>query len=158
MVIAPGKSGIVAIIILADGEFLPENLNSTKTLVFRQGESTNRQLKMLKPFGELADPEILRPKTKPICNYGDDPDLVGSGNPMHQHEDNTWWFYEETWQLEQGPFDTHDDALTALGQYCIEFQAAKESLTNPEKYDKVINNEQKTAKFESPEPGLVDRD
>ncbi len=126
MVIAKGRSGIAAIIILADGEFLPTNLNSIKTVVFRQGESTQRQLKMVKPFGELAEPELLREKAKPVCPLFpiSQPDF--EGNPLHTHDDDTWWFYDENWQLEQGPFDTYDEAFTALGQYCIELQAAKE--------------------------------
>lgn len=157
MVIAPGRSGITAVVILADGEFLPENLNSLKTVIFRQGDSTNRQLKIIKPFGELADSELLRPKAELICNYGDDPNLIGSGNPLHQHKDDTWWFYEETWQLEQGPFDTYDEAFSALGQYCVELQSAKESLTNPENCARVIEDEQTRTATESPESDPVNR-
>ena len=152
MVIAKGRSGIAAIAILADGEFLPENFNSPKTLVFRQGESTGRQLKIVKPFGELAGPELLCPKSNPICNYEHT-----EGDPLHQHKDESWWFYDADWQLEQGPFDTYDEAFTALGQYCIELQAAKECLTKILNCDTVLEDEQ-TRPTEPPEPDSANRD
>lgn len=38
-------------------------------------------------------------------------------NPLHQHKDGTWWFYEETWSMESGPYLTKIDAEIWLGEY-----------------------------------------
>jgi len=38
-------------------------------------------------------------------------------NPIHQNEDCKWYFWDETWAFEEGPFDTEEDAKTALGKY-----------------------------------------
>src|SRR5271157_3672018 len=133
MVIAPGnRPGITAIVILSDGEFLPENLNHEKVLAFRQGNSTNRQLLMVKGLGVLAEASLLKPRVDPVCNYS------GDGNPLHQHADKTWWFYEETWNLENGPFETYEEAYTALTVYCTELQESRNNLlTNEESCDTV---------------------
>jgi len=117
MVIGPGKDGTLALVILNDGEYLPQNLNDERVLVFRRGESTGRQLKIVKPIGELASDDLLRPVPKPVCDFVPDPDQPG--NPIHEHEDGSWWFYDECWQMENGPFTTFEEALKALGEYCL---------------------------------------
>ena len=38
-------------------------------------------------------------------------------NPVHRHEDGTWWFYEETWADENGPYDTLELCNWALKEY-----------------------------------------
>lgn len=120
MVVAPGQNGIVAHVILSDGEFLPVNLNSEKTIVYRRGQSTNWELKIEKPLGMLAAVELLRPETKPICNF------EGGNDPLHEHEDGTFWFYEETWAMENGPFPTYEEAYNALAEYCLGLERLKE--------------------------------
>lgn len=123
MVIAKGRDGIGVFVTLTDGEFLPENLNDERVVVFRQGDSTNRELKLIKEFGKLADKSLLRPPDPPFCNYS------GDGNPLHEHADGTWWFYEETWIYESGPYDTLDLGWAALTEYCEKLQAARKDLT-----------------------------
>src|SRR5579872_4854740 len=96
------ENGIqIIVVILSDGEFLPENLNHPKVVVFRQGDSTQRQLKLVKELGAAADFSILRPPSEPVCNYD-----KTDGDPLHQHADETWWFYEQSWNLENGPYAT----------------------------------------------------
>lgn len=120
MVIAPGKGGISAFVILTDDEHLPVNLNSVKVLVMRRGKSTNNELKIVKAFGELADPSLLKPEEPSVCNYD------GQVPPIHQHADQTWWFYEVTYTFEQGPFPTEAEANLALTRYCEEYQDSLE--------------------------------
>lgn len=38
-------------------------------------------------------------------------------NPVHKHSDGTWWFYDECWCQEYGPFDTEDGCT----EKCIEY-------------------------------------
>lgn len=127
MVIAPGKDGISAFVILADGEHLPENLNSVKTLVFRRGESTGFELQVIKQFGYLADPELVRKPAEAVCNF--DKLVMGGfqsvGEPLHQHADGTWWFYEETWGMEHGPYEDEQAGSSALVAYCRGLDAAE---------------------------------
>ena len=120
MVIAHGKDNISAFVVLQDDEKLPLNLNVPTVVVCRCGDSTNRKLEVIKPFGSLADDSILAVQAaKPICEYKGEPD----GSPLHQHADGSWWFYEETWALENGPFDTEDAAYEVLKAYCVELQS-----------------------------------
>jgi hypothetical protein len=121
MVIGPGKDGISAFVILADGELLPENLNREKVLVMRRGDSTNRELRVVKELGKLANPDLLKKPDGPVC---DQTEL--NGNPLHEHRDGTWWFYEETWVFENGPFPTFEEAEAALEAYCLVVLAQKE--------------------------------
>lgn len=123
MVIAQSREkGITAFVVLKDGERLPQNLNSPAIVVCRCGDSTNRELLIIKPLGQLADASILAGPAKPICNFTES----DSADPLHQHEDGTWWFYEETWTLENGPFNTKDEAYEVLKAYCLELQTTRE--------------------------------
>jgi hypothetical protein len=121
MVIGPGKDGISAFVILADGELLPENLNREKVLVMRRGDSTNRELRVVKELGKLATPDLLKKPDEPVC---DQTEL--NGNPLHEHKDGKWWFYEETWAFENGPFPTFEEAGAALEAYCLVVLTQKE--------------------------------
>ena len=49
------------------------------------------------------------------CNYG----RAASHNPTptHQHEDGRWWFYDEIWGDERGPYPNQDDAMKACNEY-----------------------------------------
>lgn len=131
MVIAQ-KDGII-FVNLADGEFLPENLNNEKVVVMRQGESTGRQLKIVKPLGKLATPDLLRPPAEPVCNY------TGDGDTLHKHEDGTWWFYDEAWAFENGPYGSYDTGWAALTDYCKSVLGERISLTNKPESDKVVD-------------------
>lgn len=102
-------------------KFIPENLNSEKVVIFRRDKSTNQELKMVKELGKLADPDLLKKSKPPTCTYN------GDGNPLHEHADGTWWFYEETWSLENGPFENWEDGYNALEAYCLVVLAVKES-------------------------------
>jgi len=39
-------------------------------------------------------------------------------NPIHQNEDGKWYFWDETWAFEEGPFNTKLEAENALDKYC----------------------------------------
>ena len=115
MVVAPVKGGVGPFVILADGEQLPANLNHEKTVVMRRGKSTDNELRIVKAFGALADPALLR--AADICEYkGED------GTPLHKHANGLWWFYDVDYVFEKGPFATYEEARTALVDYCVDYQ------------------------------------
>lgn len=124
MVISPSMKGVI-MVILGDGELLPDNLNNEKVIVMRRGDSTNRELRVVKELGKLATPDLLKPPPEPICTY----DCL-DGNPLHQHKDGSWWFYDETWALENGPYESFEDGSTALEAYCTTVLAVREIETN----------------------------
>lgn len=126
----------IIFVTLQDGEFLPDNLNSVKVCVFRQGDSTNRELKMIKPLGELASEEILRPVPEPVCLYN------GDGNPLHVHKDGSWWYWDETWAYENGPFETEGEAQISLELYCDTVLAERNSLTKPQPSETVNHGQE----------------
>ncbi len=41
-------------------------------------------------------------------------------DPTHQHIDGSWWFYDETWVQEYGPFDTKESADASCIRYASE--------------------------------------
>lgn len=41
-------------------------------------------------------------------------------NPVHSHSDGTWWFYEETWADENGPYTSEIECIAKLESYCRE--------------------------------------
>lgn len=49
------------------------------------------------------------------CNYNRSDD-----NPVHQHADGDWYFYDETWAFEHGPFKTELEAEDRCGWYVKE--------------------------------------
>lgn len=40
-------------------------------------------------------------------------------NPVHQNEDGTWWFWDETWAVEYGPYDDQGECENALEDYAV---------------------------------------
>lgn len=38
-------------------------------------------------------------------------------DPIHQHADGTWWWYEETWTTESGPYPSRNDAADAVREH-----------------------------------------
>jgi hypothetical protein len=129
MVISPPVKGVI-LVILGDGELLPENLNREKVVVMRRGESTNRELKVVKKLGELATPDLLKPPVEPICTY-----TPVDGNPLHEHRDGKWWFYDETWALENGPYESFEDGSVALEAYCTTVLAVRTAQNEIETND-----------------------
>jgi hypothetical protein len=139
MVISPPTKGMI-LVILGDGELLPENLNNEKVVVMRKGNSTNRELIVVKELGKLATPDLLKPPDEPVCNY------AGDGNPLHEHKDGKWWFYDETWAFENGPYESFEDGSVALEAYCTTVLAVRESeikdLTLESKSDTIQESEE----------------
>lgn len=43
--------------------------------------------------------------------------VVSPPDPVHQHKDGTWWFYDELWVDEYGPFKDEAEAKTHLQAY-----------------------------------------
>ena len=125
MVISPPTNGVIMVILGETDKFIPENLNSEKVVIFRRDKSTNNELKMIKELGRLADPELLKKPESKVCTYTDN---IIDGNPLHEHADGTWWFYEETWAFENGPFESWEDGDNALEAYCRTVLALKENL------------------------------
>lgn len=108
-------------VILGEGEMITEQFNSEKVVVYRRDSTTNWELLLIKALGTLASPEQLRVNAKPKCNH------VGDSNPLHEHEDGTWWHFDELWSLENGPFSTYDEAYSALAEYCVGLETARET-------------------------------
>lgn len=61
----------------------------------------------------LTDPADLVPLHSD-CN-GTNHEL----QPEHRHDDGTWWFYDETWSDEYGPYPDFYIASLACIMYCI---------------------------------------
>lgn len=136
MVISPKTNGVIYVILGEKDLFLPDKFNHEKVLVFRKDSSTNNELRIIKPLGELAKPELLREAVEAkICTYN------GDGNPLHQHADGKWWHFDAEWNLEHGPFDTYEEAYGALETYCQEVQTAKNFLTTVENFVKMVDDE-----------------
>jgi hypothetical protein len=115
-------TGIINVI-LGEGEMITEKFNSEKVVIYRRDSSTDWQLELVKPLGALASPEQLRVNAPQKCDYN-----MGSDhnpNPLHQHEDGTWWHFDELWQLENGPFDTYEEAYNSLAEYCTGLETAQ---------------------------------
>lgn len=53
--------------------------------------------------------------------YGDDPwsscDFNQPSNPVHRHRDGSWWFYDEVWVEEFGPFSSEEEA----NDHCVRY-------------------------------------
>jgi len=45
----------------------------------------------------------------------------GNIDPVHQHNDGQWWFWDETWADEYGPFNDYEAAEISLEQYAEVF-------------------------------------
>jgi len=126
MVISPPTNGVILVILGETDKFIPENLNNEKVVIFRRDPSTNNQLVMVKDLGKLADPSLLKKPEESICKHTTPGQPDFEGNPLHTHADGTWWFYEETWTFENGPFPTYEEAETALEAYCLVVLATRE--------------------------------
>jgi len=71
-------STFASVVILWDGEKLPAALNTLAMLVYRQGDSTNRQAVVIKPRGMLLpDEELSFPVERNDLTNPDDSGKVG---------------------------------------------------------------------------------
>jgi hypothetical protein len=43
--------------------------------------------------------------------------LAGDASPVHKCDDDSWWFWDETWAFRHGPFATRWQAERALQRY-----------------------------------------
>lgn len=109
-------------VILGEGEKITEQFNNEKVVIYRRDSTTNWEAELIKPLGALATAEQLRVNAPKVCNYNED---GHDPNPIHEHEDGTWWFFDELWSLENGPFPTFDEAYNALAEYCIGLETAQ---------------------------------
>lgn len=48
-------------------------------------------------------------------------------NPIHQNEDGLWYFWDEVWANEYGPFNSLQECKDVLKRYCIEELGIPES-------------------------------
>ena len=149
MVISPITGGLIYVI-LGEGETLPERWNTTQTVVFRRDSTTNKELHLLKEAGTIGPPELTtRPKIHPKCNYS------GDGNPLHQHEDGTYWHYDVDFSLENGPFKTYHEVYAALEKYCEGIETSRNFLTMVDQFINMVGVE---AISEDHVEGTVDND
>ncbi len=49
-------------------------------------------------------------------------------DPVHETDDGTWWFWDETWGHRQGPFDTEKEAKEKLEKYCKELNYSEPDI------------------------------
>lgn len=42
------------------------------------------------------------------------------GKAVHRHSNDTWWFWDETWMSEYGPYPTEEEANQAVNRYAAE--------------------------------------
>lgn len=131
-------TGIINVI-LGEGESLTEQWNNEKVVVYRRDSTTNQDLKLVKPLGLLASPEELKVNTKLRCGWSP---ISNGGDPIHQHDDGSWWHFDELWSLENGPFETWDEAYNALAEYCAGLeQATKVAQELAEEIGAAVSND-----------------
>jgi hypothetical protein len=121
MVIGPGQGKVSFFVIIGDGEFIPAKFNTPNVVVYRKGWMTFGDLVEIKSYGTLAKPADLAPEVAPACNYS------GDGQPLHQHGDGTWWYFDAEFSLENGPYATESLAYESLVAYCKQFQDQKDA-------------------------------
>lgn len=44
----------------------------------------------------------------------------GKYDPIHQNADGKWYFWDEVWSSEEGPYETETEAIEALDVYYTE--------------------------------------
>lgn len=120
-VIAKHPTTGVINVILGEGESLTPQFNHEKVVVYRKDSTTNQELELVKPLGLLASPEALKVNAKQRCGWDA---TSNGGDPIHQHDDQSWWHFDELWSLENGPFETWDEAYNALAEYCAGLEQA----------------------------------
>lgn len=49
-----------------------------------------------------------------------------SANPIHKKIDGNWYFWDEYWAKEYGPYNTEQGANDAWSKYCIEAELFQE--------------------------------
>lgn len=111
-------------VILGEGESLIEKFNDPKVVVYRRDSTTAWELVLVKGLGLLASAEQLKVNVKQRCGWTA---ASNAGDPIHQHEDGSWWHFDELWSLENGPFATWDEAYSALAEYCAGLEQAQQT-------------------------------
>lgn len=53
-------------------------------------------------------------------------DEYGMLVPVHPHRDGTWFFFDETWADEHGPYQTQEEAGAACKRYAKEVLGSRE--------------------------------
>ena len=64
---------------------------------------------------------------------------------IHQQENGKWYWWDETWSVETGPFDTKELAQADLDAYCKEFLDPKEETPTPEVPKETITSDVEVA-------------
>lgn len=64
-------------------------------------------------FGEEEAGECLSPPRGLGCAPHD-------GKAVHRHGNDTWWFWDETWMSEYGPYYTQEEAIAAVERYAAQ--------------------------------------
>lgn len=54
------------------------------------------------------------------------------GKAVHAHDDGTWWFWDETWTNEHGPYATEEQAELKIDEYCRTVLASGEAKAIPD--------------------------
>ena len=49
---------------------------------------------------------------------------------IHQNKDGKWYFWDEIWSYEYGPYDTHKECAKALRNYCDRYLFSTKGASN----------------------------
>lgn len=41
------------------------------------------------------------------------------GHAIHKHSDETWWFWDETWCNEYGPYTSYEEVVLQCHEYAM---------------------------------------
>lgn len=55
-----------------------------------------------------------------------------SHDPVFKKDDGTWWFYDETWCYEYGPYGDERKARLELARYCMCYLEGHGSISGPQ--------------------------
>jgi len=72
---------------------------------------------------QMKNPEIAKAvedATKSIEEHV--PGIEEPVNPIHQNADGKWYFWDEIWVNEIGPYDTREEANTAINEYAADLE------------------------------------
>lgn len=85
-------------------------------------------------MGVLAGPELLYVPPKSVAI--ECPGLTAENDPVHEHEAGEWYFYESTWTLEHGPYQTKEECLFAFEVYK---ETERKDLTASDELDRLAH-------------------
>lgn len=59
-------------------------------------------------------------------------DAYKAGTPVHEHpRTGKWWFFDEIWQDELGPYDTRDQAVLGCREYAMRLDGSGRDECDP---------------------------